>query len=39
MVSAMEIYMLLPKTNCKKCGASYLHGFCSGLIGQGEEGG
>ena len=20
MVGAMEIYMLLPKTNCKKCG-------------------
>lgn len=32
MVSAMEIYMLLPKTNCKKCGDSTCMAFAVALL-------
>jgi 4Fe-4S ferredoxin len=34
MVSAMEIYMLLPKTNCKKCGLPTCMAFAVGLLGR-----
>ena len=32
MVSAMEIYQLLPKTNCKKCGVATCMAFAVGLL-------
>ena len=34
MVSAMEIYQLLPKTNCKKCGVPTCMAFAVGLLGR-----
>jgi hypothetical protein len=34
MVGAMEIYMLLPKTNCKKCGLPTCMAFAVGLLGR-----
>jgi 4Fe-4S ferredoxin len=34
MVSAMEIYQLLPKTNCKKCGLPTCMAFAVGLLGK-----
>jgi 4Fe-4S ferredoxin len=34
MVSAMEIYQLLPKTNCKKCGVSTCMAYAVGLLSK-----
>ena len=34
MVGAMEIYMLLPKTNCKKCGLPTCMAFAVGHLGR-----
>lgn len=34
MVSAMEIYQLLPKTNCKKCGLPTCMAFGVGLLNR-----
>jgi 4Fe-4S ferredoxin len=34
MVGALEIYQLLPKTNCKKCGLSTCMAFAVGLLNR-----
>jgi 4Fe-4S ferredoxin len=34
MVGAMEIYQLLPKTNCKKCGLATCMAFAVGLLNR-----
>ncbi|MDM7934620.1 MAG: (Fe-S)-binding protein [Methanothrix sp.] len=34
MVSAMEIYMLLPRTNCKRCGLPTCMAFAVGLLNR-----
>ena len=34
MVSVMEVYQLLPKTNCKKCGYPSCMAFAVALLGR-----
>jgi len=37
MVGAMEIYQLLPKTNCKKCGLPTCMAYAVGLLGKQKQ--
>lgn len=34
MISVMEVYQLLPKTNCKRCGLPTCMAFAVGLLGR-----